>query len=236
MLEVDNLQVRYGGIKAVKGISIRVAEREIVAVIGSNGAGKSSSLMGISNVVKKTADSLRFAGRDIASADPADIVRLGIGHVPEGRHVFPFLTVEENLVVGDSGRAGSNRRLCRESLDMVYELFPRLGGRRSQPGGTLSGGEQQMLAIGRGLMLDPRLLMFDEPSLGLAPIVVEEIFALLLKIRGLGKTILLVEQNANMALQIADRGYVMETGNVVLSGSAAELRGNPAVASAYLGV
>ncbi|MDR1534228.1 MAG: ABC transporter ATP-binding protein, partial [Planctomycetota bacterium] len=227
MLEVENLKVHYGGIRAVKGVGFRVAEREIVAIIGSNGAGKSSSLMSISNVVRKAGGRVRFAGRDITSADPADIVRLGVGHVPEGRRIFPFLTVEENLVLGDTGRTGGGPGRVGASLGMVYELFPRLADRKRQPGGTLSGGEQQMLAIGRGLMLDPRLLMFDEPSLGLAPLVVEEIFELLLKIRGLGKTILLVEQNANMALQIADRAYVIETGRIALSGRAADLRHDP---------
>ena len=236
MLQVENLQVRYGGIKAVKGISFDVNEKEIVAIIGSNGAGKSSTLMSISNIVKKAQGAVRFKGRDITNTSSADIVRMGIGHIPEGRHIFPFLTVEENLYIGDSGRVGSNAKLMRESMEMVYELFPKLRERRNQPGGTLSGGEQQMLAIGRGLMLDPSLLMFDEPSLGLAPIIVEEIFTLLERIRDMGKTILLIEQNANMALQIADRGYVIETGRIALSGPAASLRDNPEVASAYLGI
>lgn len=236
MLEVDSLQVHYGGIKAVKGISFNVDEKEIVTIIGSNGAGKSSTLMSISNIVKKTGGKVIFKGRDITDAPSAEIVRMGIGHIPEGRHIFPFLTVEENLYIGDSGRVNSNAKLMRESMEMVYDLFPRLGERRNQPGGTLSGGEQQMLAIGRGLMLDPSLLMFDEPSLGLAPIIVEEIFNLLVKIRNMGKTILLIEQNANMALQIADRGYVIETGKIALSDQAASLRDNPAVASAYLGI
>ncbi|MDR2390213.1 MAG: ABC transporter ATP-binding protein [Planctomycetota bacterium] len=236
MLEVENLRVHYCGIRAVKDVTFRVTDREIVAVIGSNGAGKSSSLMSISNVVRKAGGAVRFAGQDITSADPADIVRLGIGHVPEGRHIFPFLTVEENLILGDTGRTGGGSGRANASMEMVYSLFPRLADRRRQPGGTLSGGEQQMLAIGRGLMLDPKLLMFDEPSLGLAPIVVEEIFDLLLKIRAMGKTILLVEQNANMALQIADRAYVIETGRIALSGKAADLRHDPKVASAYLGI
>ena len=236
MLRVENLHVHYGGIKAVKGISFDVAAREIVAIIGANGAGKSSALMGISNIVKKAAGRVEFKGRDITRAAPADIVRMGVGHVPEGRHIFPFLTVEENLFIGDSGRAGGGPGRMRESLETVYGLFPKLRERRRQPGGTLSGGEQQMLAIGRGLMLDPDLLMFDEPSLGLAPIIVEEIFSLLVRIRDMGKTILLIEQNANMALQIADRGYVIETGTAALSGPAAELRRDPRVASAYLGI
>ncbi len=236
MLKVENLQIHYGGIKAVKGISFDVAPKEIVTVIGSNGAGKSSTLMGISNIVRKAGGKVIFRGTDITDSRPDEIVRLGVGHIPEGRHIFPFLTVEENLYIGDSGRSGSNAALMRQSLDMVYELFPKLHERRRQPGGTLSGGEQQMLAIGRGLMLDPQMLMFDEPSLGLAPIIVEEIFDLLVRIRDMGKTILLIEQNANMALQIADRGYVIETGRIALFGPAADLRNNPKVASAYLGI
>ncbi len=236
MLQVDNLRVYYGGIRAVKSISFVVAEGEIVTIIGSNGAGKSSTLMAISNITRKSGGSVFFKNTDITNAASADIVLMGIGHVPEGRHIFPFLTVEENLYIGDSGRAKSSPKLMRESMDMVYELFPKLGERRNQPGGTLSGGEQQMLAIGRGLMLDPDLLMFDEPSLGLAPIIVEEIFSLLQRIRDMGKTILLIEQNANMALQIADRGYVIETGRIALEGPAADLRNNPQVAAAYLGI
>ncbi len=236
MLHVENLQVRYGGIQAVKGISFEVGGGELVAIIGSNGAGKSSTLMGISNIVRKSGGSVVFKGEDITHAQAADIVRKGIGHVPEGRHIFPFLTVEENLYIGDSGRAGSTTKKMRESMEMVYGLFPRLRERRNQPGGTLSGGEQQMLAIGRTLMLDPDMLMFDEPSLGLAPVIVDEIFDLLVRIRKMGKTILLIEQNANMALEIADRGYVIETGRIALSGPARDLRDNPQVASAYLGI
>ncbi len=236
ILRVEGLHVHYGGIKAVKGISFEVAKGEIVAIIGSNGAGKSSTLMAISNIVRKNRGTIEFKQTDITHLPPADIVLMGIGHIPEGRHIFPFLTVEENLYIGDSGRAKSNPKLMRESMNMVYDLFPKLFERRNQPGGTLSGGEQQMLAIGRGLMLDPDMLMFDEPSLGLAPIIVEEIFELLGRIRDMGKTILLIEQNANMALHLADRGYVIETGKIALSGPAEALRNNPKVASAYLGI
>jgi branched-chain amino acid transport system ATP-binding protein len=236
MLQVSGLRVNYGNITALRGVSFEVREREIVTIIGSNGAGKSSTLMAISNIVKKAEGTVRFKDRDITNLKPSDIVRSGIGHVPEGRHIFPFLTVLENLMVGISGNVRASRATTAENLDRVFSLFPILADRRNQNGGTLSGGEQQMLAIGRGLMVDPEMLLLDEPSLGLAPIIVETIFDLIKKIRGFGKTILLIEQNANMALAIADRGYVMETGNIILSGSARELANNPSVASAYLGI
>ena len=236
MLQVTDLRVDYGNITALRGVSFEVREKEIVTIIGSNGAGKSSTLMAISNIARKSGGSVHFKGQDISSLNPSAIVRAGIGHVPEGRHIFPFLTVQENLMVGVSGNVRSSRATPAANLDRAYELFPILAERRNQNGGTLSGGEQQMLAIGRGLMVDPEMLLFDEPSLGLAPIIVETIFALIQKIRDFGKTILLIEQNANMALAIADRGYVMETGNIILSGSAKELANNPSVASAYLGI
>ncbi len=236
MLQVTDLRVDYGNITALRGVSFEVREKEIVTIIGSNGAGKSSTLMAISNIARKSGGSVHFKGQDISSLKPSAIVRAGIGHVPEGRHIFPFLTVQENLLVGVSGNVRSSRATTAANLDRVYSLFPILAERRNQNGGTLSGGEQQMLAIGRGLMVDPEMLLFDEPSLGLAPIIVETIFALIQKIRDFGKTILLIEQNANMALAIADRGYVMETGNIILSGSAKELANNPSVASAYLGI
>ena len=236
MLQVTDLRVDYGNITALRGVSFEVREKEIVTIIGSNGAGKSSTLMAISNIARKSGGSVHFKGQDITSLKPSAIVRAGSGHVPEGRHIFPFLTVQENLMVGVSGNVRSSRATTAANLDRVYELFPILAERRNQNGGTLSGGEQQMLAIGRGLMVDPEMLLFDEPSLGLAPIIVETIFALIQKIRDFGKTILLIEQNANMALAIADRGYVMETGNIILSGSAKELANNPSVASAYLGI
>ena len=209
MLQVTDLRVDYGNITALRGVSFEVREKEIVTIIGSNGAGKSSTLMAISNIARKSGGSVHFKGQDISSLNPSAIVRAGIGHVPEGRHIFPFLTVQENLMVGVSGNVRSSRATTAANLDRVYELFPILAERRNQNGGTLSGGEQQMLAIGRGLMVDPEMLLFDEPSLGLAPIIVETIFALIQKIRDFGKTILLIEQNANMALAIADRGYVM---------------------------
>jgi branched-chain amino acid transport system ATP-binding protein len=236
MLEVRDLKVRYGNVEAIKGISFDVKEREIVTLIGSNGAGKSSTLMAISNLAKKSAGTARFLGADITSLDPSEIAKRGICHVPEGRRIFPYLTVEENLLMGDYGNTDPDPKRCEKNMETAYSLFPRLKERKKQNGGTLSGGEQQMLAIARGLMLDPKLVMLDEPSLGLAPIIVEQIFELLLRIREMGKTILLIEQNASMALQIADRGYVLETGRITLSGSAEELSSNPEVIRAYLGV
>uniref|UniRef100_A0A7V4TF08 ABC transporter ATP-binding protein n=1 Tax=Candidatus Caldatribacterium saccharofermentans TaxID=1454753 RepID=A0A7V4TF08_9BACT len=236
MLVVENLWVAYGGIVALKGISFEVQQQEIVALIGSNGAGKSTTLMSISNLVKKQSGRVVFCGEDITYEKPHVIVRKGLCHVPEGRRIFPYLTVEENLIMGMFGNPQKEKGVVQENLDRVYRLFPRLKERRKQPGGTLSGGEQQMLAIGRGLMLSPKLMMLDEPSLGLAPIVVEQIFELILSIRNMGTTILLIEQNANMALQIANRAYVLEVGKIVLSGNAQELLCDPRVVGAYLGV
>lgn len=236
LLKVENLYVHYDNIKAVKGISFEVKEKEIVTIIGSNGAGKTSILMAISNLIKKYKGKVLLMNEDITNLEPHRIVKKGICHIPEGRLIFPYLTVEENLIIGDFGNINPKSNRVKKNMDMVFQLFPRLKGRRKQSGGTLSGGEQQMLAVGRGLMLEPKIIMMDEPSLGLAPILVEQIFELILKIRDLGKTILLIEQNANMALQIADRGYVLEIGKIRLSGTANELINNPEVAHAYLGV
>lgn len=235
MLKVEGLKVRYGAIEAVKGIDLEVNDGEIVTLIGSNGAGKSSTLMAISNLIKKTGK-VHFDGADISSMEPSFIVKKGVCHVPEGRHIFPFLTVEENLLMGDFGNTSGDKDRMKRNMEHVYELFPRLKERQRQNGGTLSGGEQQMLAIGRGLMLDPKIMMLDEPSLGLAPILVDQIFELILRIRDHGKTILLIEQNANMALQIADRAYVMETGTISMSGDAEQLSGDERVIKAYLGI
>lgn len=235
MLNLEALKVRYGAIEAVKGIDLKVEDGEIVTLIGSNGAGKSSTLMAISNLVRKSGK-VTFDGEDITNMEPSLIVKKGICHVPEGRHIFPFLTVEENLLVGDFGNVSPSKDRVRGNMEHVYDLFPRLKERRKQNGGTLSGGEQQMLAIGRGLMLDPKLMMLDEPSLGLAPILVDQIFELIMQIRDNGRTILLIEQNANMALQIADRAYVMETGTISMSGPAEELAGDERVIKAYLGI
>jgi branched-chain amino acid transport system ATP-binding protein len=236
LLKVENLHVHYSNIEAIKGIDFEVREREIVTLIGSNGAGKSSTLRSISNLVKKSGGRVYFAGEDISDLEPSKIVKKGICHVPEGRLIFPYLTVEENLIMGDFGNTTKKENRLTENMERIYELFPRLKERRKQNGGTLSGGEQQMLAIGRGLMLDPVLVMLDEPSLGLAPLVVEQIFELILKIRDWGKTVLLIEQNANMALQVANRGYVMETGRIILAGEAKDLLNDPKVIGAYLGM
>ena len=236
MLKVENLNVNYGYITALTDVSFEVNEGEIVTLIGSNGAGKTTSLMAISNLVSKESGKITFKGEDISHMPPDKIVtKMGIAHVPEGRKIFPDLTVYENLITGTMGKPGMPKQRVNELLEQVYELFPRLKDRLWQGGGTLSGGEQQMLAIARGLMMDPDILMLDEPSLGLAPILVEEIFELLEKIHSQGKTILLIEQNASMALSIADRGYVLETGKVVLTGTGKELLHNEAVMKAYLG-
>lgn len=236
MLKVDNLCVNYGYITALEKVSFEVKEGEIVTLIGSNGAGKTTSLMAISNLVSKESGSIYFKGIDITNMPPSKIVTdMGVAHVPEGRKIFPELSVYENLIAGTLGRPKMEKEKIAQLLNEVFELFPRLKERTSQGGGTLSGGEQQMLAIARGLMMDPDIIMLDEPSLGLAPILVEEIFELLVKIHKQGKTILLIEQNASMALSIADRGYVLENGKVTLSGSGKDLLNNQEVKKAYLG-
>jgi len=231
ILEIRDLQVRYGGIEAVKGISFDVPEGELVTLIGANGAGKSSTLRAIAGLVKPAAGSISFKGSDIAGKDANEIVSQGVILVPEGRRIFPNLTVLENLKIGAYLRKDD----ISDDLNWVYDLFPRLKERAWQAGGTLSGGEQQMLAIGRALMGRPKVLMMDEPSLGLAPIVVKGIFEIMKEVHRQGVTVLLIEQNANMALKAADRGYVMETGRITLSGSGAELLSNEAVKAAYLG-
>lgn len=236
MLDIENLTVNYGYVSALRGISLHVGKGEIITLIGGNGAGKTTTLMSISNLVEKTDGTIRFKGTDISSMAPHKIVKMGICHVPEGRRIFPALTVKENLVAGTVGNPTLSRKDQERLLDEVYVLFPRLRERMDQGGGSLSGGEQQMLAIARGLMMDPDLILLDEPSLGLAPIVVEEIFELILKIKQKGKTILLIEQNAAMALQVADRGYVLMNGSIALSGTGRELLVNPEVRKAYLGM
>ena len=236
MLDVQNLTVYYGYVNALTDVSIHVDEGEIITLIGSNGAGKTTTLMSISGLVEKAGGSITYHGQDITRMAPDRIVKLGISHVPEGRKIFPQLTVYENLIAGTFGKQGITKAQIDELLDRNYQLFPRLKERAKQAGGSLSGGEQQMLAIARGLMMDPTLIMLDEPSLGLAPIVVEEIFELILQIRKAGKTVLLIEQNASAALSIADRGYVLETGRMTLTGTGQELLSNPEVKRAYLGV
>lgn len=233
MLRLSDIRVFYGAIQAVKGLSIEVNDRELVALVGSNGAGKTTTLRTISGLFRPRSGSIEYNGEDLTSLAPHQIVDRGIAQAPEGRQIFGSLTVRENLLLGASRR--KDREALDGDLDRVYELFPVLRERLRQAGGTLSGGEQQMLAIGRALMARPRLLLLDEPSLGLAPLMVNRIFEVIARLKAEGVTILLVEQNARKALEIADRGYVLETGRVVLSGTARELAKNPEVERAYLG-
>ncbi len=233
MLKVRNLHVYYGGIHAVKGISLDIPKGHIVTLIGANGAGKSSTVRAISGLVKGTGEILHKDTTNILGKAPEDIVKTGIALSPEGRRILPQLTVEENLRLGAYIR--NDKQGIADDLEWVYTLFPRLRERAWQPGGTLSGGEQQMLAVGRALMSNPELLMLDEPSLGLAPILVKEIFGIITHINSLGKTILLIEQNAFAALSVAHYAYILETGSVVLEGPGKELLHNPQVKEAYLG-
>ena len=231
ILKITDLRVNYGGIEAVKGINFDVPEGQIVTLIGANGAGKSSTLRTISGLVKPRSGKIEFKGQDITGKDPTTIMQSGITLVPEGRKIFKDLTVLENLRVGAYIRKDD----ITDDINWVYELFPRLKERSWQAGGTLSGGEQQMLAVGRALMSRPKIIMMDEPSLGLAPLVVRGIFDIIREINRRGVTVLLIEQNANMALKTADIGYVMETGSITMSGSGRELLENKAVKDAYLG-
>ncbi|MDO4261444.1 MAG: ABC transporter ATP-binding protein [Eubacteriales bacterium] len=236
MLKVEHLTVRYGHIQALEDVSFEVKKNQIISLIGANGAGKTTSLMSISGMVPKIGGSVVFDGTDISRQKAHMITRNGLSHVPEGRRVFPGLTVEENLVTGTIGAGKISKAVMRERMEEMYELFPRMRERASQTAGTLSGGEQQMLAIARGLMNDPKLIMLDEPSLGLAPKVVDEIFELILKIRDMGKTVLLIEQNAALALSISDYAYVLELGHITLHGTGQELLHDPMVMKAYLGI
>ncbi|NJD68107.1 MAG: ABC transporter ATP-binding protein [Candidatus Methylomirabilota bacterium] len=233
MLRLHEVHLHYGAIHALKGITLEVEQGQIVTLIGANGAGKSSTLMAISGILRPTSGRIIFEGDDLTHLPSHAIVKRGIAQVPEGRRIFPILTVLENLEMGAYSRADAAE--IRHDLDRVFQLFPLLKDRRSQHGGTLSGGEQQMLAIGRALMGRPRLLLLDEPSLGLAPKLVETIFEVIREINAQSTTILLVEQNAHMALRIAAKGYVMETGRIVLSDDADRLLANGEVRSAYLG-
>ncbi|MBN2332124.1 MAG: ABC transporter ATP-binding protein [Deltaproteobacteria bacterium] len=234
MLKIENVNTFYGNIQALKGISLTVDEGEIVTLIGANGAGKTTTLMSICGIVPCRSGSILFQGQPIQGLSGDAIVAMGIIQVPEGRRIFPGMTVQENLEMGAYLR--SNKAIIRQDLDMVMDIFPILAQRRSQMGGTLSGGEQQMLAISRALMGRPRLLLFDEPSLGLAPIIIKQIFEIIRKInRENNTTIFLVEQNANQALKLAHRGYVMETGRITLADTAANLLANEEVKKAYLG-
>jgi branched-chain amino acid transport system ATP-binding protein len=236
LLELDNLRVHYGKVEALKGISIEVDKGEIVSLIGANGAGKTTTLKTISGLRTVTSGTVRLKGRDITGVAGHERVRLGLSQAPEGRGIFPGMTVLENLEMGLYTQGARGRaRDAREGLDRVFQLFPRLGERRRQQGGTLSGGEQQMLAIGRALMAKPEVLLLDEPSMGLAPMLVAQIFEIITEINQQGTTILLVEQNAAQALSRAHRAYVLETGKVVKSANASELLDDPEVKTAYLG-
>ncbi len=232
MLKVDDLHVYYGAIHALQGLSFTVGQGEMVTLLGANGAGKTTTLKTISALLRPRSGRIALEGQPLEDLPPHDIVRLGVAHVPEGRRVFPRLSVMENLKTGAYTR---RRGTIADDIERAFTLFPRLKERMQQKAGTLSGGEQQMLAIGRGLMARPRLLLLDEPSMGLAPILVEQIFSTIQEINKEGVTVLLVEQNAAMALAICHRGYVMETGKIILQGTAAELSGNDRVRQAYLG-
>ncbi len=233
MLEVENIEAGYGPIRALDRVSLEVAAGELVAIIGANGAGKTTLLMAISGVVPTRGGEVRFEGRSVTGLEPHEIVRLGIGHAPEGRRIFPRLTVRENLELG--GFTRSDRAEMRRDIDEICGLFPVLGQRMGQMGGTLSGGEQQMLALGRALVGRPRLLLLDEPSLGLAPLVVAKIFEVIASLSARGIAVVLVEQNARAALKLASRGYVLETGRITLTGSGTELAHDRRVRDAYLG-
>ena len=233
MLDVKDLHVSYGAIKAVQGVSFELNEGEIVALIGSNGAGKSTILRTISGLERAKSGSIQFMGTELTKMKPHKIAALGIAHVPEGRRIFARLTVRENLNMG--ANLVTDPALIKQNLDKVFEIFPRLKEREKQAAGTLSGGEQQMLALGRALMMNGKLMMMDEPSLGLAPLVVKGIFEIIREINRQGVTVLLIEQNANMALKTADLAYVLETGEITLHGTGAELLTNEAVKRAYLG-
>lgn len=234
LLMVEDLHVHYGSIHAVKGISLQVKKGQIVTLIGANGAGKSTTLKAIMNLVRKSAGKVLFDGTDVSRLPTHEIVKMGIALVPEGRRIFPNLTVHENLMMAAYSR--TDRDQIKRDLEFVFHLFPRLEERLKQPGGTLSGGEQQMLALARGLMSRPKLLMLDEPSLGLAPLLVREVFQVIQRIREEGVTVLLIEQNALGALKIADYGYVIETGRIVLEGDGSTLLNNDGVKKAYLGI
>src|SRR5918993_5840377 len=233
VLELEDVHTYYGAIHALKGVSIRVNEGEVVTLIGANGAGKSTTLRSINGINHPREGTIRFQGRDITNAPPHEVVKMGISQSPEGRRLFPRMSVLENLEMGAFQR--EDRQNFKEDLDRVFDLFPRLAERKTQKAGTMSGGEQQMCAMGRALMARPKLLLLDEPSMGLAPIFVERIFETVVEVNKQGTPVLLVEQNALMALDVARRGYVMETGRIALEGPAAELKTNEQVRKTYLG-
>lgn len=233
MLKLNNLIVHYGGIQALKSVSLRVEKGEVVALIGANGSGKTTTLRTISGLEKKTSGEIIYQGKDISKTTASDIVKLGISHVPEGRRIFPRMSVYENLEVGAITRTDKDG-IARD-FQRSFEMFPRLLERKSQMAGTLSGGEQQMLAIARGLLSRPKLLLLDEPSMGLAPLIVEEIFSIIREINESGTTVLLVEQNANLALKYSDRGYILKNGYIDLEGKSSDLINNDDIKKAYLG-
>lgn len=234
MLKINNLHVHYGNIHAIKGMDVEINEGEIISLIGANGAGKTSTLHAISKLLAPSDGKIEFLGQDITNKSATDIVRMGLIQVPEGRRVFANMTVMENLELGAYLR--KDKKAIADDLEKIYNRFPRLYERRAQLSGTLSGGEQQMLAMGRALMASPKLLLLDEPSMGLAPLLIKEVFEIVKEInKDLGITVLLVEQNANMALKISDRAYVIETGKVIMSGNAKEILEDDAVREAYLG-
>jgi len=233
LLELDNVSTSYGAIEALSDISLRVEQGEIVTLVGANGAGKTTTLMTISGVLRPRTGTIRFDGQEIVGVPAHTLVGRGLAHSPEGRRIFSRMTILENLELGAFGR--DDRDGIQKDLDHVFELFPILGERRSQAGGTLSGGEQQMLALGRAMMSRPKLLLLDEPSLGLAPLIVQKIFEVIRTLNAEGVTVLLVEQNARTALKLAHRGYVLETGRITLTDTGANLLANPEVQSAYLG-
>lgn len=235
LLELRNITSFYGNVQALKGISLSVEKGEVVTLLGANGAGKSTTLRTISGLIQATAGEVLFEGQAVQRLSAEAIVRLGIAHVPEGRRIFPGLTVTENIMLGASSRKRVTGAEMRADVDDMFTIFPDLKRLSKALGWSLSGGQQQMLAVARGLMAKPKLLMLDEPSLGLAPIIVQQLFAVFRQIRERGMTILLVEQNANMALSVADRGYVLEIGELIVEGSPTELRGNERVRAAYLG-
>ena len=235
LLEIRKVQSSYGNVQALKGISLHVEQGEIVTLLGANGAGKSTTLRAISGLAAVNSGDILFEGQSIIRTSPEEIVRRGIAHVPEGRRIFPGLTVKENIVIGSSARGRLPRKQMESEVEEMYEIFPDLGRLSHALGWSLSGGQQQMLAFARGLMSKPKLLLLDEPSLGLAPIIVQQLFATIRAIRARGMTILLVEQNANMALSVADRGYVLVTGSMTVEGTPAQLLNNEEVRAAYLG-
>jgi branched-chain amino acid transport system ATP-binding protein len=235
LLELKNISSAYGSVEALRGVTLHVDQGEIVTLLGANGAGKSTTLRTISGMIRPTAGEVWFDGARIDTLDPEQIVRKGIAHVPEGRRIFPGLTVKENIMLGASNRKGISKPEMMQDVEHMFGIFPDLRRFENALGWTLSGGQQQMLAVARGLMAKPKLLLLDEPSLGLAPVIVQSLFATIREIHALGSTILLVEQNAHMALSVAARGYVLETGSLTVEGTTSDLLGNAEVRAAYLG-